>query len=288
MNATNPARAIARLRTRTRVVTALLSIAALAATFASAADARPVHPHGRHAAVKPSIVLVHGAWADSGSWDRVTRRLQDRGYTVYAPPNPLMGLTTDTGTIANFLSSITGPIVLVGHSYGGEVITNAAVGNRQVKALVYDDAFLPAQGDTLMSLTTAGSCFAVSDPSTVFNFVAIPTFPQSDPDAYVKQSVFPRCFANGLPARTGAALAATQRPLAVGALTDQSGPPAWATIPSWAVVGTADHVIPPAQQLFMANRAHAHVTRVDAPHLSMISDPDVVAGVIMQAAQATG
>src|SRR4051812_4520872 len=111
MNATNPARAIARLGTHTRFVTAMLSIAALAAVFASTAAARPAHAHGRHAAVKPSIVLVHGAWADSGSWDRVTRRLQDHGFTVYAPPNPLMGLTTDAGTIANFLSSITGPIV---------------------------------------------------------------------------------------------------------------------------------------------------------------------------------
>jgi pimeloyl-ACP methyl ester carboxylesterase len=288
MNSTHHARGIARLRTFTRSATATLSVVVLAAAFASAAAARPVHARGEKAGVKPSVVLVHGAWADSGSWDRVIRRLQDQGFTVYAPPNPLQGLATDTGTIANFLSSITGPIVLVGHSYGGAVISNAAVGNSHVKALVYDDAYLPAQGDSLQSLTTAGSCFAVADVNTVFDFVQIPGFPPTDPDAYVKQSVFPGCFANGLPGRKGAALAATQRPLAVGALTDQSGPPAWATIPSWAVVGTADHVIPPAQQLFMAHQAHAHITKVDAPHLSMISDPSVVARVIMQAAQATG
>jgi pimeloyl-ACP methyl ester carboxylesterase len=105
--------------------------------------------------------------------------------------------------------------------------------------------------------------------------------------AYVKQSVFPGCFANGLPAREGAALAATQRPLAVGALTDKSGVPAWQTIPSWDVVGTADHIIPAAQQLFMAHRAHAHITTVHAPHLSMISNPGVVTRVIEQAAHAT-
>jgi pimeloyl-ACP methyl ester carboxylesterase len=288
MNSTHHARGIARLRTFTRFAAATLSLVALTTAFASAAAARPAHTRGDNGGVKPSVVLVHGAWADSGSWDRVTRRLQDQGFTVYAPPNPLQGLANDTATIANFLSSITGPIVLVGHSYGGAVISNAAVGNSHVKALVYDDAYLPAQGDSLQSLTTAGSCFAVADVSTVFDFVQIPGFPQTDPDAYVKQGVFPGCFANGLPARKGAALAATQRPLAVGALTDQSGPPAWTTIPSWAVVGTADHVIPPAQQLFMAHRAHAHITKVHAPHLSMISDPSVVARVITQAAQATG
>jgi pimeloyl-ACP methyl ester carboxylesterase len=122
----------------------------------------------------------------------------------------------------------------------------------------------------------------------VFNFVPIPGFPPADVDAYVKQSVFPGCFANGLPASEGAVLAATQRPLAVGALVDKSGTPAWAKIPSWDVVGTADHVIPAAQQLFMAKRAHAHITKVHAPHLSMISDPSVGARVIMKAAQATG
>jgi pimeloyl-ACP methyl ester carboxylesterase len=288
MNSTHHARGVARLCTFARFATATLSVVALTAAFASTAGARPAHTRGNEAGVKPSVVLVHGAWADSGSWERVIRRLQDQGFTVYAPPNPLQGLANDTATIASFLSSIPGPIVLVGHSYGGAVISNAAVGNSHVKALVYDDAYLPAQGESLQSLTTAGSCFAVADVSTVFDFVQIPGFPPTDPDAYVKQSVFPGCFANGLPGRKGAALAATQRPLAVGALTDQSGPPAWATIPSWAVVGTADHVIAPAQQLFMAHRAHAHITKVDAPHLSMISDPSVVARVIVQAAQATG
>jgi pimeloyl-ACP methyl ester carboxylesterase len=287
MNATEHTRGTRRLRTLIHHAAGPLTVLALAIVFASSAAARPTHQHGHKATVKPTVVLVHGAWADSGSWDKVIHRLQRHGYTVYAPPNPLQGLSTDTATISNFLHSITGPIVLVGHSYGGTVITNAAVGDTQVKALVYDDAYLPAQGDTLKSLTTAGSCFAVSDLTTVFNFVPIPNFPQADVDAYVKQNVFPGCFANGLPAREGAALAATQRPLAVGALIDPSGVPAWATIPSWAIVGTADHIIPPGQQLFMANRAHAHITKISAPHLSMISDPGAVARVIMQAAQAT-
>ena len=237
---------------------------------------------------KPTIVLVHGAWADSGSWNAVTRILQGGGYTVYAPPNPLQGLAYDTGTIASFLHTINGPIVLVGHSYGGEVITNAALGDSQVKALVYDDAYLPAQGDDLETLTTAGSCFYVPDPSTVFNLVPFPGAPANVADAYVKPSVFPGCFANGLPASEGAVLAATQRPLATSTLTDQSGTPAWATIPSWDIVGLNDHIITPAEQLLMAHRANAHITEINEPHLSMISNPGVVASVIIQAARATG
>ncbi|HTX11097.1 MAG TPA: alpha/beta hydrolase [Solirubrobacteraceae bacterium] len=272
-------------------VAALIVVGLSVALPLSASAAR--HSHARHRnleATKPTIVLVHGAWADSGSWDQVIRRLQRDGYTVWAPPNPLMGLATDSATIADFLEKISGPIVLVGHSYGGEVITNAAYGNSQVKALVYVDAYIPAQGDSLESLTGAGSCFAVppSDLPNLFKFVPFPGAPSGVYDAYVQQSVFPGCFANGLPAREGMALAATQRPLATNALTDQSGPPAWATIPSWDVVGTADHVIPPADQLSMAHRAGARITEIDAPHLSMIADPSAVTNVIEQAATRTG
>ena len=126
------------------------------------------------------------------------------------------------------------------------------------------------------------------DLSTVFTVVPFPGAPSGVADAYGKQSVFPGCFANGLPASEAAVLAATQRPLASSTFTDQSGVPAWQTIPSCDVIGTADHIITPAEQLFMAKRAHAHITEINAPHLSMISDPGVVAGVIIQAAQATG
>jgi pimeloyl-ACP methyl ester carboxylesterase len=215
-------------------------------------------------------------------------RLQDDGYTVDVPPNPLQGLTYDSQTLAGFLGTISGPIVLVGHSYGGMVITNAAAGNPKVKALVYVDAYIPAQGDTLQGLTGArpGSCLAVKNPAMVFTFAPIPGAPAGDVDAYVKPSVFATCFANGLPASEAAVLAATQRPLATGTLSDASGTPAWQTIPSWAVVGTADHVIPPAEQLFMAIRAHAHITEVDAPHLSMVADPGLVTQVILAAAHA--
>jgi pimeloyl-ACP methyl ester carboxylesterase len=280
-------------RTRLIIMAAVLALAGLFAAAGQAGSARAATVRTEHAAAvtgtgsaKPTIVLVHGAWADSGSWNAVVRLLQRAGYTVYAPPNPLEGLRIDTVTLADFLHTITGPIVLVGHSYGGEVITNAATGDSQVKALVYDDAYLPKQGEDLVDLTTAGSCFAVRDLSTVFNFVPDPVSP-SGAVAYVKPAVFPGCFANGLPASAGAVLAATQRPLATSTFTDQSGVPAWQSIPSWDVVGTADHIITPAEQLFMAHRAHAHITEINAPHLSMITDPGVVASVIIQAAQAT-
>jgi pimeloyl-ACP methyl ester carboxylesterase len=273
------------------LATAGLFIAGSHAGSASAATMRTAHPavNANASGTKPTIVLVHGAWADSGSWNAVTAILQHDGYTVYAPPNPLQGLVTDTASITDFLHSITGPVVLVGHSYGGEVITNAADGNSNVKALVYDDAYLPAQGEDLMDLTTAGSCFYLppAEQSTVFSPVTTPGAP-SGTDVYVKQSVFPGCFANGLPASEGAVLAATQRPLATNALTDLSGVPAWKTIPSWDIIGMNDRVVTPAEQLFMAHRAGAHITEVNAPHLSMISDPGVVARVIIQAARATG
>ena len=253
--------------------------------FSQIASARTAEAAVAGGGLKPSIVLVHGAWADSGSWDGVTQRLQADGYTVYAPPNPLQGLPYDTAYLADFLHSISGPIVLAGHSYGGAVITNAATGDPQVKALVYVDAFAPAQGQSLAQLLAAypGSCAVPAN----LNVVPFPGAPSGVGDAYIKQSVFPGCMANGLPAAEAHVLAVTQRPIATIALSQKSGVPAWQTIPSWAVVGTADHAIPLALQLAMAHTAHAHITEVDAPHLAMISNPGTVTNVILQAVRAT-
>ena len=189
--ATRPAR-------RRGIMVAVLAITGLLiagnqVSYAHAATVRTAHATAvtDTSGPKPTIVLVHGAWADSGSWNAVTALLQAAGYTVYAPPNPLRGLTPGVSGHAHRKSTISGPVVLVGHSYGGEVITNAATGDRQVKALVYDDAYLPARGEDLKTLTTPGSCVYVQDLSTVFSFVPFPGAPSGVFDAHVKQDVFP-------------------------------------------------------------------------------------------------
>jgi len=236
---------------------------------------------------KPTIVLVNGAWANNASWSRVIKRLQNDGYTVVAPPNPLQSLTGDAQTIADFLQTIPGPIVLVGHSYGGMVISNAATGNPNVKALVYINAFIPDQGESALGLDSSqpGSVLGTGPPNTVFNFVPFRGAAPGDALLYVKPSVFLQGFANDLPAKEGAVLVATQAPVTLSAVTAPSGPPAWKTIPSWDLVGTIDNAIPSSIQLFMANRAHAHITEVKAGHLSMISQPAAVTKVIEEAAQ---
>jgi pimeloyl-ACP methyl ester carboxylesterase len=286
----NLARAARPTRLRLIIITAVLAVAGLLAAATQAASARTSGHHVSRwgGGPKPVIVLEHGAWADASSWGKVIRQLQEDGFTVDAPPNPLRGVTYDTTYLTDFLSTIPGPIVLVGHSYGGFVITNAATGNANVKALVYVDAFIPDQGDTLLSLLSSkpGSCLG-GNPASVFNFAPYPGGPTGDVDTYIKPSLVPGCFASGLPPRQAAVIAATQRPLAASTLQEPSGPPAWTTIPSWAVVGTADRVIPPALLTSMAHHAGAHITRVDAGHLSMIAHPEAVAQVIEQAAHAS-
>jgi len=265
----------------------LVAIAALA-LIASASGSEAKARSAATAAAKPTVVLVNGAWANNASWSGVIERLQAEGYTVDAPPNPLQSLNGDAATIADFLKTITGPIVLVGHSYGGAVITNAARGNRNVKALVYVDAFAPAKGESALGLDSLkpGSALGAG-PAKVFNFVPFPGAKKGDALLYVKPAVFEQAFANGLSAKEGAVLAATQGPAVYSALTAPSGTPAWKTIPSWYVLGTIDKAIPPAIQLFMAQRMHARITRVRAGHLSMVAAPGVVAKVITAAAKAT-
>jgi pimeloyl-ACP methyl ester carboxylesterase len=272
-------------RLRLIIAAAIVAIAGLVIPLSQIASAGTAGAAAAGDGPKPTIVLVHGAWANSASWDGVIQRLQADGYTVDAPPNPLQGLAYDPAWLADFLHSISGPIILVGHSYGGAVITNAATGDKQVKALVYVDAFAPAQGETIAQLLAAypGSCAAPAN----LNVVPFPGAPAGVGDAYIKQSVFASCMANGLPASQAQVSAATQSPLATIALTQESGVPAWKTIPSWAVVGTADHALPLALDLFMAHRAHAHITEINSGHLSLITNPGAVARVIIDAADAT-
>lgn len=237
---------------------------------------------------KPTIVLVHGAWADAGSFAAVTARLQRAGYPVLSAPNQLRSLHGDAAYVAAFVNERTkGPVVLVGHSYGGAVITNAARSTPTVTKLVYVNAFAPAAGENVLALTTVrdGSALKVKDITTVIDLVPYPDSPKGDLDTYIRQSVFVTSFANDLPRRTAAELGASQRPLALSAGLAASGRPAWKSIPSWYLVGTRDQIIPPAEQRFMAHRAGSVVAEAPAGHLSMLSHPGAVTALIVRAAR---
>ena len=235
---------------------------------------------------RPTIVLVHGDWADASSWTSVIERLQKRGFTVVAPPNLLRGPAVDAAYLASYLRTISGPIVLVAHSYGGFVATNAATGNTNVKALVYIDGFMPDEGETLGGLAArSGSCIDESALNPVpydggvdlyLRWEANPPYPG-----------FTECFANGVAPKTAAVLAAVQRPAAAAQFAEPSGPPAWKTIPSWSLIGTLDDVIPPALQEEMSSRAGADISRVKAGHLTPITRPADVTKVVLSAIDAT-
>jgi pimeloyl-ACP methyl ester carboxylesterase len=231
-------------------------------------------------------VLVHGDWADASSWTAVIKRLQHKGFTVVAPPNLLRGPATDAPYLASYLKSISGPIVLVAHSYGGFVATNAATGNDNVKALVYIDAFAPDEGETAGELVARGhSCVDENALNPVPYDGGVDLYLRWD--ANQSYAGFSECFANGVDRDEAAVLFATQRPAAPAQFAEPSGPPAWKTIPSWSLIGTQDHVIPQPLQEEMSGRAGAHITRLDAGHLSLITSPGDVTKVILAAVEAT-
>jgi len=234
----------------------------------------------------PTIVLVHGAWADASSWNAVGTGLQSQGFTVLAPPNLLRAVAIDAPYISSFITQRTsGPVVLVGHSYGGFVITNAATGVDSVKALVYVDAFVPEEGENVFQiLGGSGSAFDIPDPTAVFDIVGYPGAPEGDAEAFLKPDTVHNSFAQDLPEADRRLIAAGQRPITLSANTTPSGPSAWKGVPSWAVVGTEDLVIPPPVQRSMAERAGSTITEVAASHVSMVSHPSVTIDAILAAA----
>jgi pimeloyl-ACP methyl ester carboxylesterase len=239
---------------------------------------------------KPTIVLIHGAWADASSWNAVATDLQDQGFAVLAPPNLLHGVASDAEYVASFLAQRTsGPVVLVGHSYGGFVITNAVTGGGDVRALVYVDAFVPDEGETVFQiLGGSGSAFDIPDPTAVFDIVGYPGAPEGDAEAFLKPDTVHESFAQDLPEADRRLIAAGQRPITLGANTAPSGPAAWRTLPSWAVIGTEDKVIPPDTQRRMAERAGATITEVAGSHVSMVSHPQATIDAILAAVAAVG
>ena len=235
---------------------------------------------------KPTIVLVHGAWADGSSWNAVATELQSQGFAVLTPPNLLRRAAVDAPYIASFLAQRTsGPVVLVGHSYGGFVITNAAAGGGDVRGLVYVDAFVPDEGETVFQiLGGSGSAFDIPDPSEVFDIAGYPGAPEGDAEAFLKPDTVHNAFAQDLPEADRWLIAAGQRPITLGANLAPSGPPAWKALPSWVVVGTEDRVIPPDTQRRMAERAGATITEAAGSHVSMVSQPLVTLDAILAAA----
>jgi pimeloyl-ACP methyl ester carboxylesterase len=249
----------------------------------SVVDAAPTPAAG--CAVKPTIVLVHGAWANTASWSGEVDRLQRDGYAVRAVDNPLRGLTSDAADVADFLRTISGPIVLVGHSYGGAVITNAAAGNRNVKALVYVDAAAPTAGAAVGQLSGKTSALGGA-PQTLYDAVPYRGAPAGGTDLYLKERLFLQAFAPDLPTQTAQTLWASQSPAAMSAFTTPSSAAAWQTIPSWYVIGTADQIITPESEMFMAHHAHARILLVPGgSHLTLISHPTEVTNQILAAAQ---
>jgi pimeloyl-ACP methyl ester carboxylesterase len=205
---------------------------------------------------------------------------------VFVPPNPLRSLDGDSAYIADYLSTIPGPIVLVGHSYGGAVITNAATGNPNVKALVYVDAFAPDDGELVVGLAGADSALN-APPETVFDFRPYPGAPEGDADLYLKQDVFLNSFAPDVARKKALVMYASQKPVPFSALTQTSGAPAWKTIPSWYLLGKQDKIITPDAQRFMAERAESHIKEINASHVSLVSRPQAVTSLIVQAARQT-
>ena len=253
---------------------ALLVAAALVAAGSGSAQA------SRHHEPKPTVVLVHGAFADASGWNGVVRELTHDGYPVVAAANPLRSVASDAASIKALLQSIEGPIVLVGHSYGGIVISTAAVGNPNVKALVYVAAFAPEKGESAFDLSSK------FPGSTLADTLREVPLPDGNVDLYVDQKLFPKQFAADVPAKDAALMAATQRPVTGGALNEGAGGAAWHAIPSYQLISEADRNIPAQVQHFMAQRAHAVTESVKgASHAVFVSQPGRTAAFIERAAR---
>jgi pimeloyl-ACP methyl ester carboxylesterase len=232
----------------------------------------------------PTVVLVHGAFADASSWNGVIERLQAKNIPVVAPANPLRGIAHDSAYTAAVFEQIDGPVLAVGHSYGGAVITNAATEAKNVVGLVYVAAFAPDEGEAL-GAAAAGS------KDSVLNSALVPRrYPTADGGSATEFSIDPAkvhdAFASDLSDVQAALIAATQRPVAEAAFSEPNGPPAWKHLSSWAVVATGDKAAGTDIVRSMAERAGATITEVEGSHVIMVSQPQAVTDVILEAVAA--
>ncbi|MET0703373.1 MAG: alpha/beta hydrolase [Mycobacterium sp.] len=263
-----------------KTVLASMTVGVAVATLTAgcgAAEATEEKPTGR-----PTVVLVHGAFADSSSWNGVIESLDADGYPVVAVANPLRGLASDAAYVRSVVESVPGPVVLAGHSYGGSVISQAADGLPNVKALVYVASFILEAGESTGQLAAK---FPGAQLGPALN--AVP-FPQAGgapgDDLYIKQDQFRRVFAADVPEDVTALMAATQRPIAAAALDEPATKTAWKAIPSWNLVTTEDLAIPAQSMRFMGDRAKSHTMEIQASHAVTVSQPVAVADFINQAA----
>lgn len=228
-----------------------------------------------------TVVLVHGAFADASNWSGVIPVLKAAGVAVQAPANPLRGINHDADYIASLTNQIPGPVVLVGHSYGGAVITNAGSRADNVRGLVYVGAFIPDEGETLQGLAEQAT------DSKVFPALRPSQYPSGAEEPGVEFTIDPGAFHDifcaDLPAAQAEIMAVSQRPLSGVAFGEMTQDPAWRSLPTWAVISPSDFIIGPAGERLMAERAEATITEIDASHAMMISQPQAVADVILAA-----
>jgi len=231
---------------------------------------------------RPTVVLVHGAFADGSSWNEVIKRLQAEGVRVAAPANPLRGISIDSAYINSFLDQIPGPVIAVAHSYGGAVITNAATNANNVVGLVYVAAFAPDEGETLGAIAS-NSKDSVVTPTLIPLQYPTGEGQETAAEFTIDPEKFHEVFAADLSGEQTALMAATQRPLSELAFSEPTGVPAWKKLPSWAVVSTGDKVVGTDAVRSMAERAGATITEVEGSHVIMMSQPQVVAEAILTA-----
>ena len=226
---------------------------------------------GTNATTPPNIVLVHGIWADGSSWSKVIPILQNAGHRVIAVQLPLHSLADDVATVKRAIDLVGGPTILVGHSYGGIVITNAGYNNPNVTGLVYVAAFAPDEGQSITSFI---------DPATLppgfFIF-------DSGGFAYINPKIFPQAFAQDVNTTEAEIMAITQKPGHQSLLAEPSGPPAWKQLPTWFQVSESDHIIPPDLERMFAQRMNATTISLDSSHASLVSHPDEIAQFILNA-----
>jgi pimeloyl-ACP methyl ester carboxylesterase len=234
---------------------------------------------------KPTIVIVHGAFADASSWNDVIQRLQAQDYDVVAPPNPLRGVHSDSAYVTSFLNQIDGPVLLVAHSYGGAVTSNAAAKASNVVGLVYVAALIPDEGERLADVHSKDS---ILNPMLIERQYPTGADGQTAPEYTIDPAHFRKAFAADVPEARTRLMAAAQRPIAGGAFADTSGSVAWKTLPTWAIIATEDVGAGTDIVRSMAERAGARVTELRGSHAIMISQPQAVTDVILEAANVVG